>query len=116
MESLELAHRIAEIIVDKQGEDVLILDLQEVTMFTDYFVICSGTSRRQLYALQSALREELKQTDERILALNVEGEAESGWILVDYNSVIVHLFDSEMRDFYRLEELWKNGRVVARIQ
>ncbi|MGC9396296.1 MAG: ribosome silencing factor [Anaerolineae bacterium] len=116
MESLELAHRIAEILVDKQGEDILILDLRAVTTFTDYFVICSGTSRRQLDALQSALREELKKTDERVLAFNVEGEADSGWILVDYNSVIVHLFDPEMRDFYRLEELWKNGRVVARIQ
>ena len=60
MESLDLANRIAEIIVDKQGEDILILDLREVTTFTDYFVICSGTSRRQLDALQSALREELK--------------------------------------------------------
>ncbi len=116
MESLDLAHRIAEIIVDKQGEDVLILDLREVTTFTDYFVICSGTSQRQLDALQSALREELKKTDEHLVPLNVEGGPDSGWILVDYNSVIVHLFDPEMRAFYRLEELWKKGRVVARIQ
>ncbi len=116
MESLDLAHRIAEIIVDKQGENILILDLQAVTTFTDYFVICSGTSRRQLDALQSALREELKKTDEYLIPLNVEGGPDSGWILVDYNSVIVHLFDPEMRAFYRLEELWKNGRVVARIQ
>ena len=116
MESLDLANRIAEIIVDKQGEDILILDLSEVTTFTDYFVICSGTSRRQLDALQSALREELKKTDERIMPFNVEGGRDSGWILVDYNSVIVHLFDPEMRAFYRLEDLWKNGRVVARIQ
>jgi len=116
VESLDLAHRIAEIIVDKQGEEILILDLREVTTFTDYFVICSGTSQRQLDALQSALREELKKTDERLVPLNVEGGPDSGWILVDYNSVIVHLFDPEVRAFYRLEELWKKGRVVARIQ
>ena len=116
MESLDLANRIAEIIVDKQGEDILILDLREVTTFTDYFVICSGTSRRQLDALQSALREELKKMDEHLVPLNVEGGPDSGWILVDYNSVIVHLFDPEMRAFYRLEELWSKGRVVARIQ
>ncbi len=116
MESLELAHRIAEVIVDKQGEDILILDLHDITTFTDYFVICSGTSRRQLDALQSALREELKKTDEHIMPFSVEGTPDSGWILVDYNSVIVHLFDPEIRNFYRLEELWKNGRVVARIQ
>ena len=116
MESIDLAHRVAEILVDKQGEDILILDLRDVTTFTDYFVICSGTSRRQLDALQSVLREELKKTDEGLLPFNVEGSSDSGWILVDYNSVIVHLFDPEMRDFYRLEDLWKNARVVARIQ
>lgn len=116
MESLELANRIAEIIVDKQGEDILILDLREVTTFTDYFVICSGSSRRQLDALQSALREALKKTDEQVTPYHVEGLPDSGWVLMDYNSVIVHLFDPEVRNFYRLEELWKNGRVVARIQ
>ncbi len=116
MESRELASRIAEIIVDKQGEDTLILDLTEVTTFTDYFVLCTAGSRRQLDALQSAIREALKQEDVRQLAVNVEGDPESGWILIDYNSVIVHLFTDEMRDFYRLEDLWKNARVVAHIQ
>ncbi len=116
MESLELAHRITEIIVDKQGEDILILDLQAVTTFADYFVICSGASRRQLDALENALREELKKTDNPVAPLSVEGEPDSGWVLMDYNSVIVHLFDPEIRSFYSLEELWKNGRIVARIQ
>lgn len=116
MESLDLANQIAEIIVDKQGEDILILDLRGVTTFTDYFVICSGTSRRQLDALQSAVREEMKKSGQHILAHNVEGDAEAGWILLDYNSVIVHLFAPETRVFYNLEELWKNGRVVTHIQ
>lgn len=116
MESLELANHITDVIVDKQGEDVLILDLQEVTTFTDYFVICTTTSRRQLDALQSAIREAMKQDEKNRLAMNVEGDADSGWILLDYNSVIVHLFDEEMRAYYQLEELWKNARTVARIQ
>ena len=116
MESLALANFITEIIVDRQGEDVLLLDIKEIATFADYFVICSGTSRRQLDALQGAIREALKQVDERILAKNVEGEPDSGWILMDYNGVIVHLFDPEMRDYYRLEDLWRNARVVARIQ
>lgn len=116
MESLALANYITEIIVDRQGEDILLLDIQDIATFADYFIICSGTSRRQLDALQSAIREELKKADERILAKNVEGEPDSGWILIDYNSVIVHLFDPEMRSFYRLEELWRNARIVARIQ
>lgn len=116
MDSLELANQIAEVIVDRLGEDVLILDLREVTGFTDYFVLCTADSRRQLDALQSSIREEMKQGEERKVAMNIEGDPESGWILIDYNSVIVHLFSPEMRDYYRLEELWKNARVVARIQ
>jgi ribosome-associated protein len=116
VDSLELANQIAEVIVDRLGEDVLILDLREVTGFTDYFVLCTADSRRQLDALQSSIREEMKQGEERKVAMNIEGDPESGWILIDYNSVIVHLFSPEMRDYYRLEELWKNARVVARIQ
>lgn len=116
MESLELANRITDVIVDRQGEDVLILDLREVTTFTDYFVICTANSRRQLDALQNAIREEMKQGDDRRLARSFEGDSNSGWILIDFNSVIVHLFSEEMRDYYQLEGLWKNARVVARIK
>ena len=61
MESLALANYITEIIVDRQGEDILLLDIQDIATFADYFIICSGTSRRQLDALQSAIREELKK-------------------------------------------------------
>ena len=116
MESLALANDITEIIVDKQGEDILLLDIQEIATFADYFIICSGTSRRQLDALKGAISEELKQGDERVLAKNIEGDADSGWILMDYNGVIVHLFDPEVRKFYLLEDLWMHARVVARIQ
>lgn len=116
MEGLELANQVAEVIADGLGEDILILDLTEVTTFTDYFVICTAGSRRQLDALQSSIREKMKQGDERRLAVGIEGDPDSGWILMDYNSVIVHLFDEEMRRYYALEDLWKSARVVARIQ
>ncbi|MBN1248599.1 MAG: ribosome silencing factor [Anaerolineae bacterium] len=116
MESLELANQIVEIVVDRLAEDVLILDITEVTTFTDYFVICTGNSRRQLDALQAAIREELKQIEEVALPISIEGDPDGGWILLDYNSVIVHLFSPETRAYYQLEDLWKNGRVVARIQ
>ncbi len=116
MEGLELANQITDIIVDKQGQNVIILDIQDVTTIADYFVICSGATRRQLDAMQSAIRAELKSHPERILPLNVEGTAESGWILMDYNGVIVHLFTPEVRDFYQIEELWQSGRVVTQIQ
>lgn len=115
MESLDLANRIAEVIVDRLGEDVLILDLTEVTTFTDYFVICTANSHRQLDALEGAIREEMKQEDAPLLAKNVEGNPDAGWILIDFNSVIVHLFSKEMREYYQLEHLWRSGRTVAHI-
>lgn len=116
MESSDLANLITDIIVDLQGENIVVLDLQEVTTFTDYFIITSASSHRQLDAMQSRIREGMKQLDKPLMAKSVEGVANTGWILVDFNSVIVHLFDHEMRDYYQLEELWKNARVVARIQ
>ncbi len=116
MDSRELADQITDVIVDKQGEDVVILDLQEVTTVADYFIICSGTSSRQLDALQYAITEQMKGGEERILPRNVEGDPSSGWVLVDYNAVVVHIFDPEVREFYALEDLWKNGRVIAHIQ
>lgn len=116
MDSLALANRIVNIILEKQGSDILILDLREVTTMTDYFIICSGDNRRQLRAIENSLREALKGGAERILPLSVEGTPESGWILMDYNSVIIHLFDEQTRQYYQLEDLWDAGRVVARIQ
>ncbi len=116
MEGLELANHITDIVVDKQGQNVIILNIRDVTTIADYFVICSGSTRRQLDAMRSAIQTELKSHPERILPLNVEGTAESGWILMDYNGVIVHLFTPEVRDFYRIEELWRSGRVVTQIQ
>lgn len=116
MEGLDIARAVADILVEKQAEDILILDLREVTTFTDYFVICSAGSRRQLDALQQAIREGTKRFDERILARHTEGTADSGWILVDLNSVIVHLFDEATRSYYQLEDLWKNARTVTRIR
>lgn len=116
MEGLELANQITDIIVDKQGQNVIILDIQNVTTIADYFIICSGTTRRQLEAMRSAIQAEMKSSPERVLPLNIEGTAESGWILMDYNGVIVHLFTPEVRDFYQIETLWQSGRVVTQIQ
>jgi len=116
LDSLELARQIADILAEKQAEDILILDLQALTPIADYFVICTGTSQRQLRALQQAIYEGLKQSADRRLAAGVEGTPESGWLLMDYGEVVVHLFEAETRAFYRLEELWGTGRIVAKIQ
>jgi len=84
-------------------------------MFADFFVICSGTSSRQLKALVDGVKDEAKK-GLGVLPHHVEGESESGWILLDYGDVIVHVFDPEQRAYYGLEELWREGKVLLRMQ
>ena len=98
---------------DNRGQNVLVLDMREQTSAFDYFVLATGTSNRQLRAMSDAIDDVLqKQYGHRRLGL--EGYQDSHWILLDYGSVIVHLFDSTTRDYYRLEELWAGAVPVPR--
>jgi ribosome-associated protein len=103
-----------DLLEDGLGSNILMLDVREITILADYYILCSANSERQLKALAGDVSRQLKGDVGR--PLNVEGEAESGWILVDYGDVVVHLFLPEMREFYRLEELWKEARTVVHIQ
>lgn len=109
----ELGHRIVELASDKKGEDIVLLRTAEVTSMADYFVICSGRSERQVHALGQAIVDQLRE--EGIRPLGTEGRGSARWVLLDYGSVIVHIFSPEERDFYRLEELWSNAPQVVRI-
>jgi ribosome-associated protein len=100
---------------EHQAADIVMLDLREITPIADYFVICTAESERQAKALQELLREQLKN-EHKIRALGTEGEPASGWTLLDYNSVVVHIFSRQARAYYRLEELWKAAPVVLKIQ
>jgi len=91
------------------------LDLRDITPLADYFVICTAESERQAKALQEILREELKGAH-RLRPLSTEGEPASGWTLLDYNAVVVHIFSPKARAYYRLEELWKAAPIVLKIQ
>ena len=104
-----------EAIAEKKGEDVLLLDIRSLSPFTDYFVIGSGTSDRQLRALVEGLQDVMRSQHKR-RPLSVEGRAESGWVLMDYGDVIVHLFSPDKRAYYNLEGLWHDGKTVVRIQ
>jgi ribosome-associated protein len=111
--SLELALAAAQEAEDNRGQDVLVLDMREQTSAFDYFVIATGTSNRQLRAMSDAIDDVLqKQFGRRRLSL--EGYQDSHWILLDYGSVVIHLFDGPTRQFYQLEDLWAGSLAVPR--
>ncbi|MBN1954888.1 MAG: ribosome silencing factor [Anaerolineae bacterium] len=106
---------MVDILSDKMGEDILLLEISSLTTVADYFIICSGSSERQLQTLASTVREQVKK-ETGLIPSHVEGNAPSGWILMDYGGIVVHIFAPELRLFYDLEELWQEGRVVVRVQ
>jgi len=115
LEPLDLARSLVAALEDKKAEDILLLDLRGQSIFTDYFVICTGTSERQLGALAEAVAETARKAH-RLKAPRTEGHAAGGWLLMDFGSVIVHAFSAAQRRRYKLEELWQEGKIVVRIQ
>lgn len=111
---IQLAHAIIEVLDERKGEDILLLDLRGAASFTDAFVLCTGGSERTLRALADEVERRLRLASGR-RPLHLEGNAASGWVLLDYGQVIVHLFSPRLRSYYRLEELWKEGKVLLRI-
>ena len=109
----ELAHRIVNVASDKKASDIVLLRTAEVTTMADYFVIASGRSETQVQALSKAIVDELR--DEGIKPIGVEGRSSARWVLLDYGSVIVHLFAPEEREYYGLERLWSEATQVARL-
>lgn len=114
MEPLELARSIAEALEDKKGEDILILDLQNLAPVSDYFVICSGSSDRTINALMDAVIAEAREKFK--LKPKQEGRPEEGWLLADFGSVVVHVFSTDQREYYQLEDLWSQGKVLLHMQ
>ena len=111
---LELARRIVELAEDKKAADIVLLDLGGLTTMADYFVICSGGSERQLDAIADGVISGMR--DEKVHAFGREGTAASHWVLVDFGSVIVHVFTPPERDFYQLERHWAEAKTVLRLQ
>lgn len=102
------AARVAEL---NRGRDITILDLRELTPVFDYFILVTGTSRRQLHAISEEIDDVLERdfNDKR---LGIEGYAESRWILLDFGDIVVHMFDDETRAYYDLEHLWAGAKRV----
>ena len=112
-DAAELAHRIVEIASDKKGSDIVMLRTAELTTMADFFVICSGRSDRQVQALAGAIVDELR--DDGIRPMGIEGKASSRWVLLDFGTVIVHVFAPEEREYYGLERLWSKAAQVVRV-
>ena len=102
MTALELAGKIVSCIDAKKGEDIKLLDVHDRTTLCDYFVIASGSSTPQLRAMADEIDEKLRR----------EGWETADWLLLDYETVIVHLFRGEVREFYSLERLWRDAQEV----
>jgi len=114
LDPLKLAHTIVDALEEKKGEKIILLDIQKVASFTDYFVICTGTSDRMLDALAKGVEERVRAEHHK--KGRKEGAGVAGWEVIDFGSVIVHLFAPEQRNFYKLEELWNEGKVLLRLQ
>ncbi len=114
MESLEVARAIVDILEDRKAENIVLLDIQELTTIADYFVICSGTSNRMLDALAHAVQDQMRDNHKR--KSRVEGVAQNGWMLADYGDVVVHIFSVDQREYYRLEELWADAKTLLKLQ
>jgi ribosome-associated protein len=114
LEPAELAKIIVDAAADKKASDIVMLDIRELSVIADYFVIGTGSNPRQIQAVASAI-------DDRLAELGIhergrEGHADSGWLLLDYGDVIVHIFGQMEREFYRLERLWSEAPTVVYLQ
>ena len=109
--SLQLALAAAQTAAEDRGKDILILDLRELTCIFDYFVIASGSSRRQLHAISEDIDHKLEDElgDKR---MSIEGYRESSWILLDYGTIVIHLFEESTREYYSIEKLWGEAKHV----
>lgn len=113
LESLELARRIVDIVVEKMGTDVVLMEIGKLSNIADYFVICTGETDRQLDAIVHEVRTQLKQEGQQ--PAGIEGKPSSGWVLVDGGDIVVHVFAPPQREFYRLERLWSDAKTVLRV-
>ena len=103
-----------EVASDKQASNIVLLDARGVCSFADYFVICAGDTERQIRTIYDEIELTLKK--EGVLPHHHEGTIDSGWLLLDYGDVIVHIFGTLEREYYQLDELWSSAKPVLRIQ
>jgi ribosome-associated protein len=108
---LSVAQAAAQVAHDNRGQDIVLLDLRKMTSVFDFFLLITGTSRRQLHAIADEIEHSLKdQFGEKLIGM--EGYAAGTWILQDYGDLIIHLFDDKAREYYALEQLWTGAKRI----
>lgn len=114
IEPRDLARLLAKAASDAHASDIVVLDIHELTVVADYFVLCSGDNERLLRAIARDIREAADKVD--LDPRRSEGSAEGGWILIDFGDVVVHIFGKAEREFYRLEDVWSEAQTLLVIQ
>ena len=109
-QAAEMTKMAIEALEDKKAEDVCIIDISEVSVLADYFLIASGNNKNQVQALIDSVEEKLGRSG--FTPKNIEGYQTGNWILMDYGDLIVHVFDRQNRLFYDLERIWRDGRQI----
>ena len=107
----EILKTAVEALEDVKGEDIKVIKIDELTVLADYFIIATGSSTTQIKALADRVDEMLSKKG--IEPYHREGFSSGTWILLDYNSVVIHIFHPETRDFYNLEKLWNDGEIIS---
>ena len=110
----QLARALVDAAADRKAADVVLLDLRPVSIIADYFVICSGSSERQINAVTRALIDVAAELG--VDSKRIEGTSDGGWVLLDFQDVIAHVFSPQQRAFYRLDELWRDAQPLLMIQ
>jgi ribosome-associated protein len=113
-EGRERALHLADVISDTPARDTVVLDIHQLSPFADYFVITAGANERQLRAINRTISERMAEAG--IRAERTEGTPAGGWIVLDFGDVLVHIFSEELREYYKLEELWSEAPTLLAIQ
>ncbi len=109
--SREMTRLAIKALEDKKGSDIRVIDIKDVSVIADYFIIANGNSNNQVHALSDSVENELGRAG--FTPKRIEGYSSASWILMDYNDIIVHIFSKESRIFYDLEHIWKDGTEIA---
>jgi ribosome-associated protein len=110
LDSRELAKVVCTALSEKKAEDIRIIDISDISVVADYFIIAHGTNSNQIQAMVDAVDEKMEHSG--FHARQIEGNKNSSWVLMDYNDIIVHIFSQEDRLFYDLERIWRDGKTL----